>query len=100
MIEKILEQVKKQSGELLKTKGIVRAYRNRIEIELGGMQARRDAEHAENLRVIINDCHDSERFLQIGIEHLQEVRAAVEGEYAPEQTLEQALNKVANSNKH
>lgn len=84
MIEKILEQAKKQASELLKTKGIIRAYRNRIEIELGGLQARRDAEHAENLRVIINDCHDVERFLQIGIEHMQEVKAAVEGEYAPE----------------
>ncbi len=84
MIEKIMEQVKKQSAELLKTKGIVRAYRNRVEIELGGMQARRDPEHAENLRVIINDCHDSEKFLQNGIDHMQEVDKLIKGEHAPE----------------
>jgi len=84
MIEKLLEQVESQQKDLLKTKGIIRAHRNRLEIELGGVQARRDAEHAENLRVQINDCHDAEKFLQKGLDHLGIVGTAIREDYAPE----------------
>ena len=84
MIEKLIETIEAEKAGFVKTEGVIRAYRHRMEIELGGSMARRDKEHAENLRNQINECFACEKMMRDRQELAGEMRALIMSEWAPE----------------
>ena len=63
MDNRMIGSLNAQSLRLVHVLQIVKAYRHHTEIKLGGLQARREPEFAEDCRIAINACHDAERFL-------------------------------------
>lgn len=84
MIEKMLEALGTERAMYARTEATIRAYRHRLEIELGGPVARRDKDHAENLRGQINECFDCEKMMRDRQNLAGEMHAYVMSEWAPE----------------
>lgn len=84
MIEKMLEAVQSEQSMYVRIEASIRSYRHRLEIELGGVQARRDPEHAENLRNQINECHACEKMASSRQQLANELGDAIMKDWAPE----------------